>query len=177
MAHISNGQGYTYGLKTFAQIQALTGMSTGETAYCTDRNRVLTWDGTFWMCDDFVVMRNRSGSTVNQWDVVIVQTGGTTTEIACVRSATPGDPRVVGVAVLSAADGALCCIAVKGNWRVNVRTTTALGSDLTTSTVLGPAQVNAGSFSKGVFGFATTANAGPGTGTVDCIIIARKELV
>lgn len=176
MAHISKGQGYTYGLKTFAQIQALTGMSTGDTAYCTDANRIMTYDGTFWMCDDFVVMRNRAGSTINQWDIVIVQQGGTTTEISCVKSATPGSALVVGVAVASAINGALCCIAVKGNWKVNVRTTTALGSDLTTSTVLGLAQVNAGTFSEGVFGYATTANAGPGSGIVDCIIMAKKEL-
>ena len=176
MAHISNGGGYTYGLKTFTQIQALTGMSTGDTAYCTDRFRILTWDGTFWVCDDFVVMRNRSGATINQWDVVVVQIAGTTTEIACVRSATPGDARVVGVAVLSSANAALCCIAIKGNWRVNVRTTTAIGSDLTTSTVLGPAQVNAGTYSEGVFGLATSANAGPAAGTVECIILTRKEL-
>jgi len=174
MAYISLNNGYTYGIRTLAN-RPTTGLSAGETFFCTDNNRVMTYDGTFWVCDDFVVMVNRSGVTLNQWDLVIVQQGGTSTEISCVRTTTSGNPLVVGVVVYQALNGANCVIAVKGNYRVAVSSATSLGADLTTSATSGSAQTNAGIFSKGVFGFATSSTAG--AGQVDCIIMARKELV
>ena len=174
MAYIGLNNGYTYGTKTLTQISALTGMSTGDTAFCTSNNRVMTYDGTFWVCDDFVVMVNRSGSTINQWDVVIVQQGGTTTEISCTKTTTAGNSLIVGVAVYSAINGSNCVIAVKGNYQVNVRSATSLGADLTTSATSGKAQTNAGTFSEGIFGFATSSSAG--AGTINCIIMPKKEL-
>ena len=174
MAYISLNNGYTYGIKKLADLISLTGMSTGDTAYCTTNNRIMTYDGSFWVCDDFVVMVNRSGATLNQWDLVIVQQGGTTTEISCVTTTTAGNPLVVGVVVYSALNGANCVIAIKGNYLVNVASATPLGSPLTSSGTSGQAQVNAGTFSEGVFGFATTSTSG--AGTVNCIIMARKEL-
>jgi hypothetical protein len=176
MAYISKNRGYTYGLKTLTQIQALTGMQAGDTCYCTEHFRLFTYDGSFWLPDDCVVMRNRDASTIAQWDVVSVQNGGTTTEISCVRSLAAGDERVVGVAIYSALTGNNCVIAIKGNWKVNVRNATPLGSPLTSSATPnnGKAQVNAGAFSVGVFGFSTSSTAG--AGIVNCIIMARKEL-
>jgi hypothetical protein len=174
MAWIGNGRGYTYGLKTLAEIWSLAGMQEGDTAYCTDHNRVFTYDGSLWTCDDFVVMINRSGATIKQWDVVIASTGGTATEISCATTTQGGNPGVVGVAAATAANGANTLIAVKGNWKVNVAATTGTGTDLTTAGFTGFARVNSGSFSEGVFGYATTSSSG--TGTIHAIICARKEL-
>lgn len=176
MAYISKNRGYTYGLKTLAEIQGITGMQIGDTCYCTEHFRVFTYDGALWLPDDCVVMRNRDTSTVAQWDLVSVQNGGTTTEISCVRSLAAGDDRVVGVAIFSAAAGANCVIAIKGNWKVNVRNAVPTGSALTSSAAPnnGKAQVNAGAFSVGVFGFSTSSTAA--AGVVNCIIMARKEL-
>ena len=113
MSYISKNRGFTYGLKTLAEIQAITGMQTGDTCYCTEHFRVFTYDGSFWLPDDCIVMRNRDASTIAQWDVVSVQNGGTTTEISCVRSSVAGDDRVVGVAIYSALTGNNCVIAIK----------------------------------------------------------------
>ena len=173
MAYLSLNNGYTYGVRTLAN-RPTSGMATGETFFCTDNNRVMTYDGTFWMCDDFVVMVNRLGVTLNQWNLVIVQQGGTSTEISCTTTTTSGNPLVVGVVVYQAANGANCVIAIKGNYRVAVASATALGSDLTTSGTSGAAQTNAGGFCEGVFGFATSSTVG--AGQVNCIIMAKKEL-
>jgi hypothetical protein len=175
MAYISKGQGYTYGVKTLAQISALTGMSAGDTAFASDISRIMTYDGTFWMCDDFIVIVNRSGATLNQWDVVIAQQGGTASEIACTTTTTAGNALVVGVVVYSAANGANTVVAIKGNYPVNVQGTVATGDDLTTSTTARRAQTNIGLFSEGVFAFARSANPS-GAGTVNCVLTARKEL-
>ena len=166
MAYISKGQGYTYGVKTFAQISALTGMSAGDTAFASDISRIMTYDGTFWMCDDFIVMVNRSGATLNQWDVVIAQQGGTASEIACTTTTTAGN---------ALANGANTVVAIKGNYPVNVQGTVAAGDDLTTSTTARRAQTNIGLFSEGVFAFARAANPS-GAGTINCVLTARKEL-
>lgn len=175
MSYISKNRGFTYGLKTLAEIQAITGMQTGDTCYCTEHFRVFTYDGSFWLPDDCIVMRNRDASTIAQWDVVSVQNGGTTTEISCVRSSVAGDDRVVGVAIYSALTGNNCVIAVKGNWKVNVRAAVSLGAALTSSASPnnGKAETNAGLYSIGVFGFATQSSAA--AGTINCIIQARKE--
>lgn len=174
MAYIGLNNGYTFGVKTLTQVQALTGMSTGDTCFCSTNNRVMTYDGALWVCDDFVVMINRSGATINQWDVVIVQQGGTTTEISCTTTTTSSNPLIVGVAVYSATNGSNCVIAVKGNYQVNVASATSLGADLTTSGTSGKAEANTGLFSEGVFGYATSSSVG--AGTINCIIMPKKEL-
>ena len=176
MAYIGLNNGYTYGIKTLTELTSLIGMSTGDTAYCTTNNRIMTYDGSFWVCDDFVVMVNRSGATLNQWDLVVVQQGGTTTEISCTTTTTIQSGRVVGVVVYPANSGSSCVIAIKGNYSVNVASNTSLGSQLTTSATAGKAQVNLPTAldCQGVFAFATTSTSG--AGTVNCIIMARKEL-
>jgi hypothetical protein len=175
MAYIASNNGYTYGVKTLTDLISLTGMSTGDTAYCTTNNRIMTYDGTFWMCDDFVVMVNRLGVALNQWNIVIVQQGGTSTEISCTTTLTSGNPLVVGVVVYPAANGANCVIAIKGNYSVQVTGTVNLGDQLTTSATSGLAQKNTGGFSEGVFGYATTS-AGSLGGLINCIIMPKKEL-
>ena len=174
MAYIGLNNGYTYGIRTLTELTAITGMSAGDTAFCTTNSRIMTYDGSFWICDDFVVMVNRSGVTLSQWDVVIVQQGGTTTEISCTRTTTEGNPLIVGVVVYSATNGSNCVIAVKGNYSVNVSTAVSNGADLVTSTTSGKAKTNSLAFSEGVFGYATQSIAG--AGTINCIIMPKKEL-
>lgn len=175
MSYISKGQGYTYGVKTLSELVSLSNESVGDTAYCTTNNRIMTFDGKAWVCDDIVVVLNRSGVTINQWDIVIVDSGGTTTIASCNRTTTSGNPLVIGVAVYSSNANTDCYIAIKGNYKVNTAVTAiALGDDLITSTIAGRAQRNTAAFSKGVFGFATST-APSGGGTVDCIIMPRKE--
>lgn len=186
MAYIGLNNGYTYGVITLTQVQALTGMAIGDTCYCTTNNRIMTYDGTFWLCDDFVVMTNRSGSTLNQWDVVVAQQGGTANEISCTTTTVSndityplaGNPSVVGVVVYSALNGAKCVVALKGNYSANINSPVAinLGDDLTTGQTAGKAKKNNGPYSQGVFAFATSTTSGALTGTVTCIIIPRKDL-
>lgn len=175
MAYIGLNNGYTYGVKTLTQITSIAGMQTGDTSFCTTNNRVMTYNGSFWICDDFIIVVNRSGVTLNQWDVVVAQQGGTANEKACTRIATAGSPLVLGVVVYSATNGSNCVIAIKGNYQINVQGVVSLGADLTTSATLGRAQTNAGLFSEGVFAFATSSSAG-GSATINCILLARKEL-
>lgn len=172
--YIAEGSSYTYGLKTLSQIDSITGMVDGETVYCTDHNRILTY-GDEWMCSDFVMMKNRSGGALSRWDIVVVESGGTSTEISCDTTVSSADGSVVGVVVFGgASDGDNTAIAIKGNWRVNVDEAISLGEPLTTSTTAGEAQGNAGSYYGGVFGWATESSVG--AGTVDCLITSRKEI-
>lgn len=173
MSHISNGQDYTFGIKTLANVP-VSGMQAGDTFYCSDHFRVFTYDGSLWTCDDTVVMRNRDTVTIPQWDLVSVQNGGTTTEISCVRTSVFQDERIVGVAIFSAAVGANCVIAVKGNWKVNVSGATNLGSLLGGSTTAGKAVQLTSSPYSGILGMSTQSSAG--AATITCIINAKKEL-
>jgi hypothetical protein len=174
MSYISNGQDYTYGLKTLATIQALTGMQTGDTCYCTDYDRIMTYDGSDWMCDDFVKLV--TDSAVVQWDIVVVSNGGTASQVSCQTTSISANGRVLGVVVNSAgaSAGGTVVVAIKGNWRVNVRASTANGSPLTTSASSGKAQELSVASYFGVFGFATSSSAA--AGTISCIIIPKKEL-
>ena len=174
MSYISNGQNYTYGLKTLAIIQGLTGMQSGDTAYCTDFDRILTYDGSDWMCDDFVKLV--TDSSVVQWDIVVISNAGTASQVSCQTTSTSANGRVLGVVVNSTAvsAGGNVVVAFKGNWRVNVRASTANGSPLTTSVTLGKAQALSVASYFGVFGFATSSSAA--AGTISCIIIPKKEL-
>lgn len=175
MAYISKNNGYTYGIKTLAQIEALTGMQTGDTAYCTSNSRVMTYDGNFWMCDDFVVMVNRSGLTLNQWDVVIVESSGITTEASCNTTISAGSPKVAGVVVYSSINGSNCVIAIKGNYKANSSIGSVKGAPQTTSGTARKVQDNtAFSTSEGVFAFSLTDL--EVAGVIDVIIMAKKEL-
>jgi hypothetical protein len=172
MSYISNGQGYTYGIKTLANAPA-SGMSIGDTFFCTDNNRVMTYDGAFWVCDDFVIMVNRIGRTLLQWELVVVQSSGTTSEINCTVTSIQQSESVVGVVVYAAANNSNCVVAIKGKYKVLVSAATAIAAPLTTSTIPGRA-ITRSSNAQGIFGFATTSTLG--SGTVDCIIMPRKEL-
>jgi len=174
MAYISKNNGYTYGVKTLTQIQALTGMQTGDTAYCTSNSRVMTYDGTFWMCDDFIILVNRYGVTLNQWDVVVVQQTGTTTEASCTATIQAGNPLVAGVVVYPATNGSNCVIAIKGRYKANSSIGSLAGSPQTTSTTARKVEDNTGAFSEGVFAFSLTDL--EVAGVIDVLIMAKKEL-
>jgi hypothetical protein len=173
MPYIANGLGYTYGLKTLSQIDSITGMVDGETVYCSDYNKIFTWDD-YWMCSDFIVVTNSAGATLDRWDVVIGATGGTASVPACATTTTAGNGKVLGVIVFGGVDTATVVIAVKGNWRANCDEAMTTGNDITTSTTAGEGQFNAGSYSAGVFALATETTGG--AGACNCIIMPRKEL-
>lgn len=176
MSHISNGQGYTYGVRTLANTPT-SGMQAGDTFYCSDHFRVFTYDGSLWTCDDTVVMRNRDTVTIPQWDLVSVQVGGTATEISCVRTSVLQEEKIVGVAVFSAAVGANCVIAIKGNWKVNTSGTIGLGALLVAAGsggAAGKCSEYTGATPYGVFGFATSSVVG--AGNISCILNSNVEL-
>ena len=175
MSHISNGQGYTYGVRTLANTP-VSGMQAGDTFYCSDHFRVFTYSGSLWTCDDTVVMINRDTVTIPQWDLVSVQNGGTLTEISCIRTNASQDERIVGVAIFSAAVGANCVIAIKGNWKVNTVGTVGLGALLVSAGTVTAGKCNAytGPSYYGIFGFATSAVTG--AGTISCILNSNVEL-
>jgi hypothetical protein len=174
MPYIANNQFYTYGKKTLTQIDSITGMATGDTVYCTDHNRVFTYEND-WMCSDFIRLVNRSGAARSRWDIVVAEEGGTTTEVAAsVETTTLDTGRVLGVVVFGGNNGDPIVVAVKGNYKVNVDEAIALGDELTVSSTSGQAQTNAGTYSGGVFGFALSSSGG--AGTVDVLIMPRKEI-
>ena len=170
MPYIAKGQYYTHGLKTLSQIDSITG-TRGETVYCTDYNRIFTWENS-WMCSDFIRLENGTAGTLNRWDVVINEPGAGVT-VTCDTTTSAGNGQVLGVVVFGAASGSQVVVAIKGNWRANCDEAITIGNALTTSTTAGEGQFNTGTYYGGVFGWATetTGAAGP----VDCIITPRKE--
>lgn len=63
--------GTTYGNRTTAEIDALTGMSEGDTAYDTSLNRYRVYDGLGWVGDNIIVQKISNGlATVNQGNLV-----------------------------------------------------------------------------------------------------------
>lgn len=169
MSYISKGRRYTYGVKTLAELRVLTGMSTGDTAFCSDNFRLMTYDGQLWMCNDFIKLTNVSGVTLNPGDIVAQSI---TTARSCVRINTAGVARLTGPIVFGGANNSPVAVAIYGIYDVNATTSTNHGDFANSSTTLGQA-TSTTTMTAGVFGVYVSSNAA--AGLAKCFIRSKPE--
>ena len=109
--------GYSRGIITsLSDALSLPSPQTGETVFCLENNRVLTYDGEIWMCDDFIKMTNNSGSSCIAGDLMEFATSGSFSAIRV----TGGTVRVIGPAIYPAAIGAVTAVAFKGIYKIKI---------------------------------------------------------
>jgi hypothetical protein len=113
-----NKLGYSRGvIANLSDAPNLVNPQTGETVFCTENYRVLTYDGALWMCDDFVRLVNGSGSTRAVGDLVCAATGVFGNVV--ITNATQ-NPRVIGPVVYSSTNGSPIAVAIKGKYKCRV---------------------------------------------------------
>jgi len=168
MPYISKGRRYTYGVKTLEELRTLTGMSTGDTAFCSDNFRLMTYDGQLWMCNDFIKLTNGSGVTLAPGAVVIAST----TANSCTTTTTTGDELVIGPVVFGAANGSPVAIAIYGIYDVDATSATSHGDFAATSTVAGRS-TSSGTMAAGTYGVYVASNAA--AGLAKCFIKSKAE--
>lgn len=109
--------GYSRGVITnLSDAPNILNPQTGETVFCLENNRVLTYDGDLWMCDDFIKMTNNSGSACIACDLMQISTSGTLSAIKTTASTL----RTIGPAIYGAANGAFVAIAFKGIYKIKI---------------------------------------------------------
>ena len=116
MSYIDKGRRFTYGVKTLlSDVSAIASPSAGETVFCSENKRMMTYDGYVWMCSDFVRLTNGSGGTLNTGDVVIVSTS---TASGVTTSTTIYDNTVLGPVVFGNTNGNYVTVAISGIYNV-----------------------------------------------------------
>jgi hypothetical protein len=132
---------YDRGIKdTLGQVKALASPGLGETVFCRENGRVLTFDGELWMCDDFIKAQNVSGATVVQGDTMVYVVGSSTNIAQVTKSSVSADTLVSGVCVYSALNLSSVAIAIKGIYKIKLlyfTTPTAIGGFVRTSSAGG----------------------------------------
>ena len=128
MSYIDKGRRFTYGVKTLlSDVSAIASPSAGETVFCSENKRMMTYDGYVWMCSDFVRLTNGSGGTLNTGDVVVVSTttpGSVTTNLANY------DNHVLGPIVFGNTNGNYVTVAISGIYNVNAQAYPPFSSDI-----------------------------------------------
>lgn len=125
MAYIAKGRYYTYGVKaTLANVAAISGASAGETVFCSENFRKMTYDGDSWMCSDFIKVTNGTGATVNVGTVLVASTVAADTGIL---STVLDNPKVLGPAVFTSTAGNPVVCAIFGIYQVNANSSTNHG--------------------------------------------------
>ena len=138
--YIDKGRGYSFGNKTLVEVGSLSDMSTGDTCFCTDNMRLMTYDGAHWMCSDFVKLINGTGTSVVEGDLLVASTTLAGTAVA---TSTIRNKKVIGPVVFPASVGELTVIAIFGKYRVKsnlFQPSTGYGMWLVTSTTTKKAQ-------------------------------------
>lgn len=133
MPYISNGQGYTYGVKTLTEIDSITGMVAGETVFCSDNFRKHTYDGDLWMCSDYIKLTNQSGGSLARKDLVVIDTG---TAASVTTTTTYGNDLVVGPVAFGGNDGDPVAVVTFGHADVESDSGTVLGSVFMSATTV-----------------------------------------
>lgn len=149
---------FTYGVKTTAQINALTGIKQGESVWNSDIKKpeyVVSVSGTLlWTNEDCAIMYNASGATMSTGQVVRMHTTtGTPVATSCNIARSGEDDWMCGVVFRGGAAGSYVVIAQQGKYKVLMVSgqTAVRGNLVTLSTTTGSAtRTTAGS--TGVFG-------------------------
>lgn len=171
MAYIAKGRQYTYGVKsTLADVSAISGASIGDTVFCSENYRLMSYNGNnIWMCNDFVEITNNSGVTLAKGDVVIVDTAATN---SVTRTNVLGNPLVLGPVVFGNANGSPVAVAISGIYDVRTNGSTNASDLALTSTTLGAAISTTG-IGDGFFGVFVQQNAV--AGLTKCLIRSKPE--
>lgn len=112
-----NRSGYSRGIITnLSDALSLPSPQTGETVFCLENNRVLTYDGELWMCDDFIKMTNNSAASCIAGDLMEFATSGSFSALRTSGATT----RVIGPAIYPAAIGAVTAVAFKGIYKIKI---------------------------------------------------------
>jgi hypothetical protein len=176
---------YDRGIKdTLLQVQALSAPEVGETVFCRENGRVLTFDGDLWMCDDFIKVYNQSppyGSSLSQGDtMVFFQGSGTGPRVE--RTTTTGSARVAGVCVYNIGNNSNIALAFKGVYKVKLlyySTPTAIGGFIRSSSGGGGGNSEvATTMASGMFGWTLEIAPTPSTtvpSLVRCLLRGKVE--
>ena len=168
MAYTANGRRYTYGSRnTIAGVANITGMSSGETVFCIQNNRLLTYDGQLWMCSDFIKMTNGSGVTLDRGDLVVMSTTANTV----IRDNIANLISVVGPIVFGGTAGNPVAISIFGVYDVRTNDTTNAGDFATTTTTNGKA-TSTTVMGAGVFGIFVEQRV---AGNTKCLLRTKQE--
>jgi hypothetical protein len=149
---------FTYGIKTTAQINALTGIKEGQSVWNSDIKKpeyVVSVAGSlFWTNEDCTIMYNASGATISTGQVVRINTAtGSPVTASCNIARSGEDDWMCGVVFRGGAANSYVVIAQQGKYKVLMVSgqTAVRGNLVTLSTTTGSAnRTTAGS--TGVFG-------------------------
>ena len=142
MPYINKGRFWTYGVKTRDEVDALTGMSTGDTVFCSTFKRPLTYDGELWMCNDFVKLKSAAVVTLVPGDMVRVAAGASG---RCEQTTNASEIKAQGIVVWGGADGDKIGIAIGGIYESLSNTAPSIGYMLISDATDGEADATSGS--------------------------------
>ena len=167
-------------VSTLSVVFSLSSPQLGETCFCSENGRVMTYDGELWMCDDFIKATNGSGSTRVPGDVMTWRNNAGTSTEATISITTP--TLIAGVVVWRSSAGSPVALAYKGVYKVDIiavpATYNRLGFFLRSSTATaGKAVLGTVVSSTGWFGWNVELLGGSGLGLTKCLLRGRPELL
>lgn len=160
---------YTHGVKTLTEIDSITDTLAGDTVFCTDNNRKMTYDGDVWLCSDFIKLKNNSGLSVTRGNVVVIDT---TQQLSVSASATLAYPLPAGVVQFGGSNGDWVSIAYKGMYPVQIEDSTGIGDYLAVGTT---AFSGSSVTTQGVGRFGIATEAGTANTMVKFILHTKPE--
>jgi len=128
MSDLGSRQGYVWTnteysrgiVATLAEVATLTNPIMGESVFCNENMRMLTYDGELWMCGDFIKCVNTSGSTRQQGDVMVVKNSTTGLLPEVVNVAQTGSAYFAGIVAFASANNAVVALAFKGIYKTKI---------------------------------------------------------
>ena len=158
-------------------LPTLSNPEQGETAFCSENGRLMTYDGQVWLCDDFIKLTNNSGSTMSPGDVMIFEsTSGAVPNLANTTT-TLSNELVAGVVIYTSLSNAPVVLAYKGIYKIKcvfVAPTTNIGYRVRTSSSATFGDANNTTTNGGVFAYTLEA---PSTSpsTIKCLLRNKVE--
>lgn len=153
--YVSNGQHYTYGIKTWDEIFLISGPDIGSTVFCSDNYRVWWYHSEgVWMTNDCVLMNVDTGNgSLATGDVVDLFAAADVTCQKCTLSTSSARPLGVVLDVNTGQTRASIAISGKYKGRAGVAIVAANGlrADTTDGTMTDDATSD-GSINVGAFG-------------------------
>ena len=105
---------------TLAQAATIPNPIIGESVFCNENMRMLTYDGELWMCGDFIKCLNTSGSTRQQGDPMVVKNSTTGTLPEVIVPSSSGSALFAGVVAFASASNAVVALAFKGIYKCKI---------------------------------------------------------
>lgn len=158
-------------------LPTLSNPEQGETAFCSENGRLMTYDGQVWLCDDFIKLTNNSGSTRNAGDVMIFEsTSGAVPNLANTTTSLSNE-LVAGVVIYTSLSNAPVVLAYKGIYKIKcvfAAPTTNIGYRVRTSSSATFGDANNTTTNGGVFAYTLEA---PSTSpsTIKCLLRNKVE--